>query len=179
MSFPALKSLLFPPLSLSRTDCFSRILLPQLSRPLLRQSDCFFKPVNAKSQVSLWDIWSPKLIGFGLSPETPASIPNSAFQRDLNSKALLDCEAEWRCKLNVKEEEIIHLEAKLSKACGAQDPTRMEFKNNGKNFLKTLDLRTLVDETATGTPLLDKVAAVNEAAGRCCCCCERSRWTML
>ncbi|CAK9138644.1 unnamed protein product [Ilex paraguariensis] len=76
MSFPALKSLLFPPLSLSRTDCFSRILLPQLSRPLLRQSDCFFKPVNAKSQVSLWDIWSPKLIGFGLSPETPG---NSCF----------------------------------------------------------------------------------------------------
>ncbi|CAK9161158.1 unnamed protein product [Ilex paraguariensis] len=54
------------------------------------------------------------------------------LQQDLNSKALLDCEAEWRYKLNVKEEEIIHLEAKLSKACSAQDPTGIEFKNNGE-----------------------------------------------
>ncbi|XP_059666011.1 uncharacterized protein LOC132311882 isoform X2 [Cornus florida] len=52
-------------------------------------------------------------------------------ERDLKTRTLLDCETQWRHKLTAKEEEIVSLEAKLSRALSAQDSNVTEFENRG------------------------------------------------
>ncbi|CAL5365479.1 unnamed protein product [Camellia sinensis] len=63
------------------------------------------------------------------------------IERDLKCRTLQDCEAEWRCKLTVKEEEIINLEAKLSKALGNRDSTVTESENRGDlNLIEEIEV---------------------------------------
>ncbi|GMP22491.1 hypothetical protein CsSME_00000491 [Camellia sinensis var. sinensis] len=60
---------------------------------------------------------------------------------NLKCRTLQDCEAEWRCKLTVKEEEIINLEAKLSKALGNRDSTVTESENRGDlNLIEEIEV---------------------------------------
>ncbi|KAA8534478.1 hypothetical protein F0562_031995 [Nyssa sinensis] len=68
------------------------------------------------------------------------------IERDLKAQTLLDCEAEWRCKLTAKEEEIINLEAKLSKALGALDSKTMEFENRSDLIKEIEALKEKVQE---------------------------------
>ncbi|XAR52307.1 hypothetical protein NMG60_11020294 [Bertholletia excelsa] len=52
-------------------------------------------------------------------------------ERDLRTRTLLDSETEWRLKLTAKEEEVINLESKLSKALGTKDAEVAESENRG------------------------------------------------
>ncbi|GFZ11149.1 hypothetical protein Acr_22g0005470 [Actinidia rufa] len=52
-------------------------------------------------------------------------------ERDLKTRTLRDCEAEWKRKLTAKEKEIINLEAELSKALSDKNSEVADFENRG------------------------------------------------
>ncbi|XP_057475215.1 uncharacterized protein LOC130763332 [Actinidia eriantha] len=70
-----------------------------------------------------------------------------AIERDLKARTLQDCETEWRRKLTAKEEEIIILEAKLSKAFSDKNSERVNFENRGDlNLNKEIEVLKEVQE---------------------------------
>ncbi|GLT88808.1 hypothetical protein SLE2022_068170 [Rubroshorea leprosula] len=51
------------------------------------------------------------------------------IERGLKSQSLMECEAEWKCRLSEREEMIMDLEAKLSNALDAPGLKEMSFEN--------------------------------------------------
>ncbi|KAB1211048.1 hypothetical protein CJ030_MR6G018034 [Morella rubra] len=88
-------------------------------------------------------------------------------ERSSKTQILMQCEAEWRHRLTVKEEDIINLEAKLSQALDAQDQRKMEHKSGDEcSFIKEIQaLKQKVQEleanqsglTAENTELQSKI----------------------
>ncbi|GFZ14602.1 hypothetical protein Acr_24g0007920 [Actinidia rufa] len=70
-----------------------------------------------------------------------------AIERDLKARTLQDFETEWRRKFTAKEEEIIILEAKLSKAFSDKNSEIVNFENRGDlNLNKEIEVLKEVQE---------------------------------
>jgi hypothetical protein len=53
------------------------------------------------------------------------------IERGIKAQMIMECEAEWKGRLDQKEEEIINLEAKLSEALDAQGSRELDLANGG------------------------------------------------